>query len=90
MEDQILLEAVKEIEDALVLAEAADLIERQLAFQEQSDGSATVHEPGRFEFIVNPFVDRPTETLGVHERVYTAQLQQRGHFIPRQNLTRAD
>ena len=32
MEDQILLEAVKEIEDDLVLAEAADLIERQLAY----------------------------------------------------------
>ena len=77
MEDQILLEAVKEIEDDLVLAEAADLIERQLAFHEQSGGSATVHEPGCFEFIVNPFVDQPTATLGVHERVYITQLQQR-------------
>lgn len=34
MEDQILLEAVKEIEDDHVLAEAADLIERQLAYRE--------------------------------------------------------
>ena len=40
MEDQILLEAVKEIEDDLVLAEAADLIERQLAYREQIGGSA--------------------------------------------------
>ena len=41
MEDQILLEAVKEIEDDLVLAEAADLIERQLAYRGQIGGSAT-------------------------------------------------
>ena len=41
MEDQILLEAVKEIEDDLVLAEAADLIQRQLAYREQIGGSHT-------------------------------------------------
>ena len=40
MEDQILLEAVKEIEDDFALAEAADLIERQLAYREQIGGSA--------------------------------------------------
>lgn len=31
MEDQLLLDAMDEIEDDLVLAKAADLIERQLA-----------------------------------------------------------
>jgi len=41
MEDQILLEAMKEMEDDLVLAKAADLVERQLAYREQIGGSAT-------------------------------------------------
>lgn len=35
MEDQTLLDAMDEIEDDLVLADAADLIERQLAYGEQ-------------------------------------------------------
>ena len=89
MDDHTLVSAIEEFEDDLALAETADAMERQLAFQEQLGGSATAHEPGCFEFVINPFVDRLTETLGVHERVYTTQLQQRGHFIPRQNLNRS-
>ena len=38
MEDQTLLDAMDEIEDDLVLAEATDLIERQLAYGEQKGG----------------------------------------------------
>ena len=38
MEDQTLLDAMDEIEDDLVLTEAADLIERQLAYGEPRGG----------------------------------------------------
>ena len=50
MDDQSLLEAVNEFEDDLALAETADTLERQLAFQEQMGGNVAAQEPGRFEF----------------------------------------
>ena len=60
MNDKTLLEAMYEFEDHLE--------ERQFVFQEQlgggGGGSAMTQEPGRFEFTLNPYVDRPTEILG--------------------------
>lgn len=68
------------------LAAADNAIERQLAFQEQVGGSAASGEPGRLEFKLNPYVDRVSERMGVKERLYTANLRQRGQFTQRQNL----
>ena len=65
MDDQSLLEAVNEFEDDLALAETADTLQRQLAFQEQMGGNVAAQEPGRFEFTLNPYVDRVSESMGV-------------------------
>ena len=35
---------------------------------------------GRFDFRLDPFVDRRSHRLGVHERVFRAQVHQRGTF----------
>ena len=35
---------------------------------------------GRFEFRLDPFVDRRSQRLGVHERVFRARVHQRGTF----------
>jgi len=61
-----------------IISEAAIDGVRQLTFQEQMGG--------RFEFNLNPYVDHISESMGVCERHYTANLRQRGQFIPRQNL----
>ncbi|KAL9954813.1 hypothetical protein ACROYT_G042392 [Oculina patagonica] len=69
-----------------LLADSVDQTERQLTYQEQLGGRAAASEPGRFEFNLNPYVDRVSESMGVRERQYTANLRQRGQFITRQNL----
>jgi len=43
-------------------------------------------EPGRFDFALNPYMNRCSARMGVHERYYTANLRQVGQFIPSQNL----
>ena len=35
---------------------------------------------GRFDFRLDPFVDRRSQRLGVHERVFRARVHQRGTF----------
>ena len=35
---------------------------------------------GRFDFRLDPFVDRRSQCLGVHERVFRARVLQRGTF----------
>ena len=89
MDDQSLLEAVNEFEDDLALAETADSLQRQLAFQEQMGGNVAAQEPGRFEFTLNPYVDRVSESMGVRERHFTANLRQQGQFIEDQRLSQA-
>ena len=86
VDDATLNTYMNEMEDDQLLAEAAIDGERQLTFQEQMGGSVTSREPGRFEFNLNPYVDRISESMGVRERHYAANLRQRGQFIPRQNL----
>lgn len=49
-------------------------------------GRVTSREPGRFEFNLNPYVNRISESMGVRECHYTANLRQRVQFIPCQNL----
>ena len=89
MDDQSLLEAVNEFEDDLALAETADTLQRQLAFQEQMGGNVAAQEPGRFEFTLNPYVDRVSESMGIRERHFTANLRQQGQFIEDQRLSQA-
>ncbi|KAL9970542.1 hypothetical protein ACROYT_G022936 [Oculina patagonica] len=69
-----------------LLVDSVDQTERQLTYQEQLGGSAAASEPGRFQFNLNPYVDRVSESMGVRERHYMANLRQRGQFITRQNL----
>lgn len=77
------------MEDDILLNNVANDIERQLAHQEQLGGSVSTAEPGRFEFTLNPYVDRRSKRMGVRERHYTTRIRQQGNFIPRQNLTAA-
>jgi len=86
VDDATLNTYMNEMEDDQLLAEAAMDSERQLTFQEQMGGSVTSREPGRFEFNLNPYVDSINESMGVRERHYTANLRQRGQFIPCHNL----
>ena len=74
-----------EFEDDLTLAETADTLGHQLAFQEQMGGNLTAQEPGRIEFTLNPYVDRVSKRKGVQEPQFTANLRQHGQFIERQN-----
>ena len=73
--------------DDKILANFADAIERQLANQQQIGGSLAGTQPGRFEFILNPYVDSESKKIGVRERHYTTNIRQVGQFIPQQNLT---
>ena len=74
-----------EKDDAL-LGATTEAAERQLTYQQQIGGSASAVEPGRFEFKLNPYVDRISKSMGVRECHFTANLRQRGQFITRQNL----
>ena len=89
MDDQSLLEAVNEFEDDLALAETADTLQQQLAFHEQMGGNAAAQEPGRFEFTLNPYVDCVSESMGIRERHFTANIRQQGQFIEDQRLSQA-
>ena len=42
---------------------------------------------GRFDFRLDPFVDRRSQRLGVHERVFRARVHQRGTFDHHDQLT---
>ena len=58
MDDQSLIEALDEFENDRALAETANAMERQLAYQEQIGGNPLARELGRFVLDVNPYVDR--------------------------------
>ena len=103
-DDRLLLEAADAIErqlthqeqlgdpeedDDRLLSEAVDAIERQLAHQEQLGGSLSASDQGRFEFTLNPYVDRQSRAMGVRERHYLTNVRQVGRFVPRQHLAAA-
>lgn len=73
-------------DDDEFLSEVADTVERQLNHQQQLGGALDATEPGRFDFALNPYVNRRSARMGVHERYYTANLRQVCQFIPSQNL----
>ena len=68
------------------MSNVAEATERQLTNREQLGGSLATAEPGRFEFVLNPYVDSQSKKIGVRERLYTSNIRQVGQFIPRQNL----
>ena len=76
-------------EEDTLLGDAVTDTKRRLNYQEQVGGSVRATEPGRFEFNLNPYVDRRSKRLGVRERHYTANLRLVGQFIPHQNLNTA-
>ena len=71
------------------MSNVAEATERQLTNQEQLGGSLATEEPGRFEFVLNPYVDSQSKKMGVRERLYTSNIRQVGQFIPQQNLAAA-
>ncbi|XP_078355818.1 uncharacterized protein LOC144640593 [Oculina patagonica] len=88
-DDAILNQHMDEWEDDLLLKETTDAAERQLTHQEQIGGSVSTTQPGRFEFNLNPYVDRSSRRLGVRERHFTANIRQVGQFLPQQQLASA-
>ena len=76
MDDATLIAHMEEMEEDALLANAANDGERQMVLQQQVGGSVTSREPGRFNFTLNPYVDRVSTSMGVWERHYVAHLQQ--------------
>ena len=76
-----------------ICQEALDQLERQRAFQtqllQQSGGGLDTTAVGAFHFDVQPYVDRRSTRMGVHERHFNTRLRQRGNLIPSQNITQA-
>ena len=70
-----------------------DHLERQHAFQthllQQSGGGMDAATEGAFEFKLQPYVDRLSSRMGVHERHFNTRLRQRGNLIPDENITEA-
>ena len=52
-------------------------------------GGLDTRAVGAFEFEVQPYVDRRSTRMGVHERHFNTRLRQRGNLIPGQNITQA-
>ena len=73
-------EAAVEEEEDLWCIQAMDDFDRQRAFQtqllEQSGGGIDPETPvGTFEFDLQPYVNRTSDRMGVHERHFTARLR---------------
>ena len=54
-------------EDDALLRATTDAAECQLTYQQQIGGSVNAVKPGRFEFKLNPYVDRKSTSHGVGE-----------------------
>ena len=77
-------EAVEE--EDLWYNQAMDDFDRQRTFQtqllEQSGGGIDLQIPvGTFEFELQPYVNRTSARMGVHERHFTTRLRQTGNFV---------
>ena len=83
-------EFVEDVADVL-LNEVGEAFDRQFSYQSQLGGAALSSSapPGSFEFLLDPFVDRRSERMGVRERHYTTRLRQRSAFIPSQHVPSA-
>ena len=79
-------EAVEEEEEDLSCNQAMDDFDRQRTFQtqllEQSGGGIDPETPvGTFEFDLQPYVNRTSARMGVHEHHFTTRLRQTGNFV---------
>ena len=75
--------------DDSLLGATTEAAERQLTYQQQIGGSVSAVEPGRFEFKLNPYVDRTSKSHGIRERHFTASIRQVGQFLTHQQLAPA-
>ena len=71
-----------------------DDFNRQRTFQtqllEQSGGGIDPETPtGTFEFDLQPYVDRTSARMGVHERHFTTRLRQTGNFVDTPHVAQA-
>ena len=85
-------EAVEE--EDLWCNQAMDNFDRQRAFQsqllEQSGGGIDPETPiGTFEFDLQPYVNRTSDRMGVHERHFTTRLRQTGNFVDTPHVAQA-
>lgn len=82
-----------DFEDDNILMEVLGRFERQRAFQcnliAQSGGSVDPNQPGRLEFILQPYRDETNSKFKVTERIYNARMRQTGNFIDRPQLVPA-
>ena len=83
-------EFVEDVADVL-LNEVGEAFDRQFSYQSELGGAALSSSApaGSFEFLLDPFVDRRSERMGVRERHYTTRLRQRSAFIPSQHVPSA-
>ena len=72
----------------VILNEVSEAFDCQFSYQSQLGGAALSSSapPGSFKFLLDPFVDRRSEHMGVGERHYTTRLRQRRAFIPSQHV----
>ena len=70
-EDEVFHQALEELEPKQHGGAAA-------AVDDKAGGAGPSR--GRFDFRLDPFVDRRSQRLGIHERVFRAQVHQRGTF----------
>ena len=85
-------EAVEE--EDLWCNQVMDDFGRQRAFQtqilEQSGGGIDPETPvGTFEFDLQPYVNRTSDRMGVHERHFTTRLRQTGNFVDTPHVAQA-
>ena len=90
-DNEDLIQALKEVEQQCHgnVDDHEDVIQALEEVEQQHGGGAAKTEPGRIEFLLNPFMDRRSERLGVRERHYTTSVRQMGHFATHQNLAEA-
>ena len=81
---------VEDVAD-VILNEVSEAFDCQFSYQSQLGGTALSSSapPSSFEFLLDPFVDRRSECMGVREQHYTTHLRQRRAFIPSQHVPSA-
>ena len=90
-DDEDLIQALNEVDQQRhgSVDDDKDMIQALEEVEQERGGGVASTEPGRSEFILNPFMDRRSERLGVRERHYTTGVRQMGHFATHQNLAEA-
>ena len=81
---EINVKGVNELTD-----EAIEDYERQSHFQVNCGANIHCNEPGVLEFELQPYFNQVCRRHGVRERHYNTRIQQRGGFIPAENIETA-